>query len=178
MRSDEDQKTSTLGGILAEEIDKTPGKNLVGDDCNATGRSLPGTRQDPCRGHPWGHRQARAGQDSTAIPKQLLAQPAGQAPAWRRAASKPTQQAPPWWHADLCRDHKYTRSDENQKTTILSEILPRKSTRPPARSLPRMTAVPWQDPCRAPGKALDEGVSGATPRPVSTKTPPPSPSSC
>ena len=33
------------------------------------------------------------------------------------------REAPPWWHADLCRDHRYTRSDENQKTTILGEIL-------------------------------------------------------
>ena len=62
---------ATLGGILAEEIHKTPGKRLAGDDCNATA-----------------------------------------------------------------------------------------------------------NPCRAPGKALVEGVSGATARPASTKTPPPSPSSC
>ena len=58
-------------------------------------------RQDPCRGHQRGHSQARACHDSTTIPKQLLAQPAGQAPAWRRAASTPTQQAPAWWHAAL-----------------------------------------------------------------------------
>ena len=34
-RSDEDEKTMTLGGILAEGINKTPGKRLAGDDCNA-----------------------------------------------------------------------------------------------------------------------------------------------
>ena len=72
MRSDENQKTATLGGILAEEIHKTPGKRLAGDDCDAMTRPLPGP----------------------------------------------------------------------------------------------------------PGKALAEGVSGATARPASTKTPPPSPSSC
>ena len=48
MRSDEDQKMTTLGGTLAEEIHKTPGKRLAGDDCNATARPLPGPRQDPC----------------------------------------------------------------------------------------------------------------------------------
>ena len=61
-RSDEDQKTTTLGGILAEEIHKTPGKRLAGDDSNATARPLPGPRQDPCRGHPQCHYQACASQ--------------------------------------------------------------------------------------------------------------------
>ena len=101
MRSDENQKTATLGGILAEEIHKTPGKRLAGDDCNATARPLPGPRHGPCRGRQRGHSQACVDQDSTVVPKQLLAQPAGQAPAWRRAASTPTQQAPAWRHADL-----------------------------------------------------------------------------
>ena len=41
VRSDEDQKTATLGGILSEEIHKTPGKRLAGDDCDATARPLP-----------------------------------------------------------------------------------------------------------------------------------------
>ena len=36
MRSDENQKTVTLGGILAEEIHKTHGKRLAGDNYNAT----------------------------------------------------------------------------------------------------------------------------------------------
>ena len=101
MRSEKDQKTTTLGGILAKEIHKTTSKVLAGDDCNSTTRPLPGSRQDPCRGHQRGHSQARACQDSTAVPRQLLAQPAGQAPAWRRAASTPTQQAPVWRHATL-----------------------------------------------------------------------------
>ena len=55
VRSDEDQEMATLGGILAEEIHKTPGKTLAGNDSNATARPLPGPRQDPCRGHPQGH---------------------------------------------------------------------------------------------------------------------------
>ena len=41
VRSDEDQKTATLGGIFAEESHKTPGKILAGDDC--------APQQDPCR---------------------------------------------------------------------------------------------------------------------------------
>ena len=93
-----------LGEILAEEDHKTPGKILAGDDCNATARPLLGPRQGPCRGRQRGHSQARLDQDSTAVPKQLLAQPAGQAPAWRRAASTPTQQASAWWHVDLRED--------------------------------------------------------------------------
>ena len=31
------------------------------------------------------------------------------------------REAPPWWHADLCEDHKHTRLDEDQKTTDLAE---------------------------------------------------------
>ena len=96
MRSDEDQKTTTLGGILAEEIHKTPSKILAGDDHDATARPLPGPRQDTCQGHQWGCSQAHVCQDATAVPMQLLAQPAGQAPAWRRAARTSTQQAPAW----------------------------------------------------------------------------------
>ena len=40
--SDEDQKMVTLGGILAEEVHKAPGKTLVGDNSKAPGK--------PCRG--------------------------------------------------------------------------------------------------------------------------------
>ena len=87
--------------ILAEEIHKTPGKRLAGDDCDTTARPLPGPRQDPCRGHQRGHCQVCTSQDPAAVRMQLPAQPAGQAPAWRHAASRQTQQAPTWWHADL-----------------------------------------------------------------------------
>ena len=66
-RSDEDQKTTTLGGILVEGIHNTPGKRLAGDDCNATARPLPGPRQGPCQGHERGHCQAS--QDSTNRPQ-------------------------------------------------------------------------------------------------------------
>ena len=103
-RSDEDQKTTILGKILAEEIHETSGKILAGDDRDVTARPLPGPRQDPCRGHQRGRGQAHICQDSTAVPMQLPAQPARRAPAWRRAASRPTQQAPAWWHADLRED--------------------------------------------------------------------------
>ena len=65
---------------------------------------MPGPRQGLCRGHQRGNSQAHACQDSTAVRVLLLAQPAGQAPAWRRAASTPTQQAPAWWHVDLHED--------------------------------------------------------------------------
>ena len=100
-RSDEDQKTTILGEILAEEIHETPGKILAGDHRDATARPLPEPRQGPCRRHLRGHNQARVRQDSTVVPIQLPAQPAGPAPARQRAASKPAQQAPVWWHADL-----------------------------------------------------------------------------
>ena len=41
-RSNEDQKTTILGKILAEEIHETSGKILVGDDRDATARPLAG----------------------------------------------------------------------------------------------------------------------------------------
>ena len=47
-RSDENQKMTILGEILAKEIHETPGKILFGDDHGATARPLPGPRQDPC----------------------------------------------------------------------------------------------------------------------------------
>ena len=46
-RSDEDQKTTSLGGILAEETRETPGKILAGDDRDATARPLPGESTSP-----------------------------------------------------------------------------------------------------------------------------------
>ena len=54
MRSDEDQKTTTLGGILAEEIHETPGKTLVGDDHDAMARPSPGPQQGPLPKTPTG----------------------------------------------------------------------------------------------------------------------------
>ena len=42
MRSDEDQKTATLSGILAEEIHDTPGKTLAGATSVAPARACPG----------------------------------------------------------------------------------------------------------------------------------------
>ena len=108
-RSDEGWKAMILDKILAEETRKTPGKILVGDGstprqdpCRAT-RQDPcwATRQDPCQRRQQGHCQARTNQASTAVRMQLPAQPAGQAPAWQHAASRPTQHTPAWRHADL-----------------------------------------------------------------------------
>ena len=47
------------------------------------------------------------------------------------------REAPPWWHADLCGDHKYTRLDENQKTTILGKILAKEIHETPGKILAR-----------------------------------------
>ena len=77
VRSGENQKTTILCKILAEDTHETPGKILVGDDHNATGRPLPGPRQGPCRGHPQGHSQAHARQGSTTAPMQLPAHQLG-----------------------------------------------------------------------------------------------------
>ena len=59
-RSYEDQKTTVLGKILAQEIHETPGKILAGDDRDAPARPLPRT--------PAGHSQTHVCQDSTAVP--------------------------------------------------------------------------------------------------------------
>ena len=111
-RSDEDQKTMILGKIPAEEIHETPDKILAGDNREATARPLPRpsktVAKDICRATA---RPASA-KDSTAVPMQLPAQPAGQAPVWRRAASRPTQQAPAWWHPDLREDPTTTPSQQ------------------------------------------------------------------
>lgn len=47
------------------------------------------------------------------------------------------QEAPPWWHADLCEDHKHTRLEEDQKTTILGGTLAEE-----------IHETPGKDPCR------------------------------
>ena len=101
-----------LTKILTEETYKTPGKILAGDASAPRQDPCRATRQDPCRvtrqgphqGRQQGHRQDCANQVSTVVRMQLLAQPAGQAPAWRWATTTPTRQAPAWWHADLRED--------------------------------------------------------------------------
>ena len=87
------------------------------------------------------------------------------------------REAPLWWHADLCQDHEYMRSDENQKTTILGKILAKEIHEAPGKILAGDDCAPRQDPCRAPGKALAEDISRAAARPAPAKTPPPFPSS-
>ena len=86
-RSDEDQKMVILGVILAEEIHETPNNILSGEDHGTAARSLLRPRQGPCWRHLQDGSRARVCHDSTAIPMQLPARPAEQAPAWRRVAS-------------------------------------------------------------------------------------------
>ena len=59
------------------------------------------------------------------------------------------REAPPWWHADLCEDHKHTRSDEDQKTMILGKILAEEIHETPGKILAGDDSTPRQDPCRA-----------------------------
>ena len=33
------------------------------------------------------------------------------------------REAPPWWHADLCEDQKYTRTNKNEKMKATSKAL-------------------------------------------------------
>ena len=61
---------------------------------------------------------------------------------------------------------------------ILGKILAEESHKTPGKILARDECASRQDPCRAPGKTLVEGISRATARPTPAKTPPPSPSSC
>ena len=94
------------------------------------GKTLAGPPARPCRGHQRGHYQARTSQGSNVVPKQLLAQPAGQAPAWRRVASTQTQQAPAWCHADLCEDPATARAQKpasQRGTTCLISLDARRS---------------------------------------------------
>ena len=122
----------TLSEILAEEIYKTPDKILAGDAHDATARPLPGPRQDPCRGHQRGHSQAHSCQDTTAGPIQLPAELAEQAPAWQRAASTPTQQAPAWWHADL-REGSTTAPAQQPANVALRRLVSSDACRSQAR---------------------------------------------
>ena len=73
---------------------------------------------------------------------------------------------------------KHVRSDEDQKTTTLGGILAEEIHKTPSKRLAGDDGNATARPLPGPGKALAEGVSGATTRPASTKTPPPSPSSC
>ena len=59
-----------------------------------------------------------------------------------------------------------------------TRFLPRKPTRPPARSLPGTTTRHGKTLVGPPGKTLAKGVSGATARPAPTKSPPPFTCSC
>ena len=56
--------------------------------------------------------------------------------------------------------------------------MPRKSTRPPARSLPGTTIRPGETLAGPPSKALAKDAGKATAKPTSTKLPPPFACSC
>ena len=76
-----------------------------------------------------------------------------------------------WRHADLCEDRKHTRSDEDQKTTILGKILAEEIHETPGKVLAGDNSAPRQDLAGKPDKTLAKGVSGATARPAPTKSP-------
>ena len=65
-------------------------------------------------------------------------------PRWARA-----REAPPWWHADLCEDKEYSRSDEGWKAMILDKILAEEIHKTPGKILVGDDSAPRQDPCRA-----------------------------
>lgn len=65
-----------------------------------------------------------------ALPGQLARRQKSEPPLSPRVPTPPTnhigtkaREAPLWWHAYLRQDHERTRSDEDQKTTIVGEIL-------------------------------------------------------
>ena len=126
---------------------------------------------------------------ASAAPARALQGQLAQTPT-ERAALEPTgsnptnydwiraREAPLWWHADLCEDKEYSRSDEDWKTTTLGRILAEESHKTPGKILAGDDCAPRQDPCRAPGKAHAEGISGATARPTPAKFPPSLARSC
>jgi hypothetical protein len=135
------------------EVD-APGKALAGGTSAAPARALPG-------------RLAQRQQSAPPLSPRF-------SNTTDRIGTK-AREAPPWWHADLCEDHNYTRPEDDDPWRDPCQGNPRD---PPARFLPGTTTTPRRDPCRGPGKALAENISGATVRPASAKTPPPSPYSC
>ena len=69
------------------------------------------------------------------------------------------REAPTWWHADLCQDHRYMRPDEDQKTATVGGILAEESHE-----------TPRQDPCRGRQHATARPLPGHPARP-SSRTP-------
>ena len=57
------------------------------------------------------------------------------------------QEAPPWWHADLCEGQEHTRLDENQKTKTSGKILAGDTHKTPGKTL-------VGDACKAPARSL------------------------
>ena len=70
-------------------------------------------------------------------------------PRWAGA-----REAPPWWHADLCEDKEYSRSDKDWRATILVKILIEENPQDPR-----------QDPCRGRQRATARSLLGHPARP-------------
>ena len=69
---------------------------------------------------------------------------------WARA-----RETPPWWHADLCEDKEYSRSDKDWRATILAKILAEENPQGPRRG-----------PCRGRQCATARPLPGHPPRPL------------
>ena len=104
------------------------------------------SRQDPCRGSLSSPGKALTGwlahTSRVSHPRTHSLQL--HQPCWARA-----REAPPCWHADLCEDKEYSRSDEDWKATILDKILAEKTHKTPGKILAGDDSAPRQDPCRA-----------------------------
>src|SRR3990170_6683582 len=90
-------------------------------------------RQDPCRGGPHIPGKSLAGAACLTPVERAFLEPKG-SNAINHIGTK-AREAPPWRHADLCEDHRYTRSDEDQKTTILGGIPAEEIHKTPGKTL-------------------------------------------
>ena len=126
--------------------------------------------------------EAASAVPARALPGQLARCQQSKPPLSPRVPTPPTnyigtkaREAPPWWHADLCQDHEHTRSDEDQKTTILGGILAEEIHETPGKTLAGEDSDATARPLPGPGKILAEDIDGAAARTASAKAPPPSP---
>ena len=78
-------------------------------------------RQDPCRG------------SSPTPAEHVTLEPAG-SNSTNHIGTR-AREAPLWWHADLCQDRRYMRSDEDRKTATLGGILAKESHETPGKIL-------------------------------------------
>ena len=116
----------------------SPGKTLAGRSLRSPGKSL-------------------AGATCPTTAERATLEPKG-SNAINHIGTK-AREAPPWWHAGLRKDHRHTRSDEDQKTMILGKILAEEihetsgkilagDDRGLARTRQDSTAVPMQLPAQ------------------------------